>query len=336
MPLRPSPFRFSPDAMRTARTRNRGFSLVEMMVSMAMGIFLVGGALTVYVQGRATHRVNEKLAQLQDNGRLALDIVARDVMLGDFWARTEDSNAIARRTGDLANPMPPAFAPANDCYAGYYTNVEIGVDAGNDDQVGADNPFLGCVGDDVRAADTDILVVRHVSEIETPRADIEGTRLYLISNSVSGTLFVGSEGIPSGYAADDPVHEVVTNAYYVSPSSTAGDDVPSLRRMTLTAGPAIVDEELVPGVEDVQVQLGIDTDGDTSVNSYLNPGNPALAGASVVAVRLWLRLRAEDPELAFTDDAKYEYAGRTFQPNDGLRRLVVSKTIQLRNRRGQA
>jgi type IV pilus assembly protein PilW len=332
---RPSPCRFSPDAMRTATLRSRGFSLVEMMVSMAMGIFLVGGALTVYVQGRATHSVNEKLAQLQDNGRLALDIVARDAMLGDFWARTEDSNAIAGRTGDVANPMPPGFAPAADCYPGYYTNVEIGVDAANDDQVGADNPFTACIADDVRADGTDVLVVRHVDETETPRADIVGTRLYMISSSVSGTLFVGSQGVPAGYAADDPVHEVVTNAYYVGPSSTAGDDVPSLRRMTLAAGPAIVDEELVPGVEDVQVQLGIDTDGDSSVNSYLNPGSPALAGASVVAARLWLRLRAEDAELSFTDDAKYEYAGRSFQPNDGLRRLVVSKTIHLRNRRAQ-
>ena len=102
--------------------------------------------------------------------------------------------------------------------------------------------------------------------------------------------------------------------------------------MTLDTGPEIVDEELVPGVEDPQVQFGIDTDADGSVNSYVNPGSPALAGVEILAVRLWLRLRAEREELGFTDEATYEYAGRSFTPDDALRRLVVSATIQLRNR----
>ncbi len=313
-------------------SRSHGFSLVELMVSMAMGLFLVGGALTIYVNGRATHEVNSKVAELQDNARLALDLMSRDVLLSDYWARTDDPAAIARRTGDAANPMPGAFEPANDCYAGYYLNVEVPVDGANDDQVGAGNPFSACVADDARAPDTDILVVRHVAATETPRATIVNNTVYLISNPITGSLFVGGQALPAGYAADDPVHELVTNAYYVGPSSTAGSDVPSLRRMTLGNGPTLIDEELVAGVEDLQIQLGIDTDGDGSVNSYLTPGSAALAGARIVAVRLWLRLRAENGELGFTDDATYEYAGRQVEPADNLRRLVVATTIQLRNR----
>jgi type IV pilus assembly protein PilW len=148
---------------------------------------------------------------------------------------------------------------------------------------------------------------------------------------MSASLFVGGQPLPGGFAADDPVNEIVTNAYYVSPSSAAGNDVPSLRRLALDVGPEIVDEELVPGVEDLQLQFGIDTDADGSVNSYLSPGSAGLAGAEILAVRLWLRLRAENAEAGFTDDATYEYAGRSFEPDDALRRLVVSTTIRLRN-----
>jgi type IV pilus assembly protein PilW len=314
------------------RSRSHGFSLVELMVSMAMGLFLVAGALTIYVQGRATHEVNSKVAELQDNARLALDLMSRDVLLADFWSRTDDPAAIARRTGDASNPMPPALEPANDCYAGYYLNVEVPVDGANDDQTGAANPFAACIPDVSRQADTDVLVVRHASSTETPRASILNNQVYLISNSVTGQLFVGGQPLPAGYAADDPVSELVTNAYYIGPSSTAGSSVPSLRRMTLANGPVLNDEELVPGVEDMQVQLGIDTDADGSMNSYLNPGSPAIAGARIVAVRLWLRLRAEQSEVGFTDNATYDYAGRKVEPADGLRRLVVSTTIQLRNR----
>lgn len=323
--------RCSPDARR-GTVRARGFSLVELMVSLAIGLFLVGGALTIYVQGRATHAVNSKVAELQDNGRLAIDLLASDVLLSDYWARTDESAAIARRTGDAMNPMPPGLEPAGDCYKGYYLNVEIPVDGANDDQTGVANPFAGCIADAAREVGTDVLVVRHAAAAETARADIEATRVYLVSNPMSGQLFLGNQTFPAGYAADDPVNELVTNAYYVSPSSSAGKDVPALRRMTLSGGPSITDEELVPGVEDFQLQLGIDTDADGSVNSYVSPGSPAIAGAQITAVRIWLRLRTENGELGFTDDATYEYAGRSVKPADNLRRLVVSTTLQLRNR----
>ena len=332
MPHRQSSSKCSPEMQTMRFVRSRGFSLVELMVSMAMGLFLVGGALTIYVNGRATHEVNSKVAELQDNARLALDLMSRDVLLSDYWARTDDPSAISRRTGDAANPMPAAFEPGNDCYAGYYLNVEVPVDGANDDQIGAGNPFSACVADDARAADTDILVVRHASATETARASIVKDTVYLISNPVTGSLFVGGQALPAGYAVDDPVNELETNAYYIGPSSTAGSDVPSLRRMTLGNGPTLNDEELVAGVEDLQIQLGIDTDADGSVNSYLSPGSAALAGARIVAVRLWLRLRAENAEVGFTDGATYEYAGRKVEPADSLRRLVVSTTIQLRNR----
>jgi len=332
MRIRQSSCKCSPEVRGMRFTRSHGFSLVELMVSMAMGLFLVAGALTIYVQGRATHELNSKVAELQDNARLALDLMSRDVLLADYWMRTDDAAAIARRTGDLANPMPGALEPANDCYAGYYLNVELPVDGANDDQTGAANPFGACIDDDSREADTDVLVVRHAAATETPRASIANNDVYLISNSMSGQLFVGGQPLPAGYAADDPVSQLVTNAYYIGPSSTAGKDVPSLRRMVLANGPAIIDQELVPGVEDMQIQLGIDTDGDGSVNSYLSPGSPALAGATIVAVRLWLRMRTEQAELGFTDNATYQYAGHKVSPDDSLRRLVVSTTIKLRNR----
>ena len=331
MPSRRSSCSCSPEAAHTP-VHARGFSLVELMVSMIVGLFLVSGALTIYVETRATHQVNAKVAELQDGARLALDLLARDVMLSGYWARTDEAVAIARRTGDAANPMAPGFAPGDDCYAGYYLNVELAVDGANEDQLGAANPFAGCLPDASRAAGTDVLVVRHAAADETPRAALDDGRVYLVSNAMTGELFVGGEPLPAGYAAGDPVNELVTNAYYVSPDSTAGENVPALRRMTLSTGPAITDEELVAGVEDFQVQLGIDTDADGSVNSYVSPGSAVLAGAQIIAVRVWLRLRTQGAELGFTDDATYAYAGRSVAPADGLRRLVVSTTVQLRNR----
>jgi type IV pilus assembly protein PilW len=123
--------------------------------------------------------------------------------------------------------------------------------------------------------------------------------------------------------------------------------VPSLRVKTLLADSSIQDQEVMPGVEDFQVQFGVDTDAaDTnergSIDRYVDPDDPMIdpddaafdPNSVVMAVRIWLRIRAERPENGFTDTANYVYADQNVGPfNDGFRRFVVSKTIYLRNSR---
>ena len=102
----------------------------------------------------------------------------------------------------------------------------------------------------------------------------------------------------------------------------------------------------------MQVQFGIDPAGTSgSAQRYVNPSAVPL-GAQVVAVRIWLLVRAENPEVGFRDGRTYEYAdrlvatgttanlnaanaaGRAYVPADGFRRLLVSRTIQIRNALG--
>ena len=73
---------------------------------------------------------------------------------------------------------------------------------------------------------------------------------------------------------------------------------PALRRKTLTAGPDVADEEVIAGVEDLQFQLGVDTNGDSDADLFVNPG-AVPAGARPVSVRLWLRVRAQERDAAF-------------------------------------
>jgi hypothetical protein len=155
--------------------------------------------------------------------------------------------------------------------------------------------------------------------------------------------------LPPGFVAGDgsETHALIVNGYYVSRSSSLGANIPSLRVHTLMGDGTVQDQEVLPGVEDMQVQLGVDTDpigaaNRGSIDRYVNandniitPGAPGfLPDAEVLSVRIWLRLRAERVENGFTDTAAYQYADRN-QPafNDGFRRIVVSKTIYVRNAR---
>ena len=80
--------------------------------------------------------------------------------------------------------------------------------------------------------------------------------------------------------------------------------------------------------------------GRGSVNRYLNPGDPVLdpddpaflPQARVLAVRVWIRVRAQSPEQGFVDAEDYSYADRQqTAPEDAYRRIVVTRTIRLRN-----
>lgn len=314
------------------QTLQVGFSLVELMVAMTIGVVLVGGALTVHIQSHEAHTFAERMARIQENSRFAFDVLAPDVRLAGYWGRTEKAASIARRTGDPVKPMPGGLAPADDCYPGYWTNLVVRIEAANEDQVGGANPFKDCVPDNMRLPGTDILVVRHASTRQVAPADLVADRLYLISNALSGELFVaGQQPIPPGYNPADAIHEVVTNLYYVSPGSSAGTDIPALNRLQLVPGPELASQELIPGTEDMQVQVGVDSDGDGSVNSYVSPNSPLAAGNSFIATRVWIRVRGEQIDLDFTDDATYNYADQQVQPNDRFRRMLMSKTLRFRN-----
>jgi type IV pilus assembly protein PilW len=143
---------------------------------------------------------------------------------------------------------------------------------------------------------------------------------------------------------------MMANGYYVSRTSSATVGaalVPSLRVWTLLTTGVMQNQEVIAGIEDLQVELGVDTDlpgtdDRGSIDRWVNVDDPMVdptngefnPDAVVLAVRVWLRVRAERPENGFTDIVNYVYADQNVGPfNDNFRRLVLSKTIYLRNAR---
>jgi hypothetical protein len=63
------------------------------------------------------------------------------------------------------------------------------------------------------------------------------------------------------------------------------------------------------------------------------PDNAYAKSGQVVSVRFWVRVRAEEPEQGYQDSRTYSYAGINFTPNDKYRRVLMSRTVFLRNSR---
>ncbi len=93
----------------------------------------------------------------------------------------------------------------------------------------------------------------------------------------------------------------------------------------------------MPGVEDLQVELGADFNDDQNADYFVAPNTAIPSGDQIVAVRVWLLVRAEQQETGFTDGRTYTYGSRVganvYTPGDAFRRVLVTKTIALRNTR---
>lgn len=315
-----------------------GMTLIELMVALAIGSFLLLGAVTVFVQSQAAFRLNEASARLQENARFALGAIEPDIRMAYYFGLTTRPDRIrGRATAD----DPVAFAGGGDCGRNWSVNLDAAIDGTNNVYAWTCTPYAGAGA----MPGSDTLIVRRVEEAPSAPAP---NRLHVQSARFQeGQLFVGAD-VPEGYSSEtSETYRLVVNGYYVSPTSslsTADNPVPSLRVKTLIDGPRIEDREVLPGVEDMQIQFGIDTDppgtsGRGAIDRYVNPGDPLLDPSTypdvrVLAVRIWLRIRSERPERDFTDASSYAYADRNDDPpNDGYRRLVVSKTIYLRNAR---
>jgi type IV pilus assembly protein PilW len=325
--------------------RIAGITLIELMVALAIGSFLLIGAITVFMQSRTTFRISEAVARLQENSRFVLDALEPDIRMAQYWGLTSRTIKIRGRATP-ADPVPAGLGVAGDCGQNWSINLDAAVG-------GTNNGYgWACAPNGAAQATSDTLMIRRVSE--DPMLLLNAGTMYVQSARFrDGQIFVGN-AVPAGFLpATSATHQLVVNGYYVSTNSsldTPGNPVPSLRMKTLVGGALgvrIVDQEVLPGVEDMQVQFGVDTDLDGAptrgaIDRYVNAGDPIitpgspgfLPDAEILAVRIWLRLRAERPENGFTDVTNYVYADQNVAaPNDAFRRTLVSKTIYLRNAR---
>lgn len=315
-----------------------GMTLIELMTALAIGAFLMLGAITVFVQSRTTFRISESLARMQENARFALAVIEPDVRMAHYWGLTTSTASITNRAAPTAgNGLGP-----DDCGNNWTINLDQAIQAGNNGYTWA------CPSGQPAQANADTLIVRRASE--SPVVPAMGG-LHLQSQRGTGDSEIFDDTtVPGGFSpTTSQTHRLIANGYYVTSGSTVGANVPALRRQTLQPdGTMLVGgEELVAGIEDLQIQFGVDTDTPGTIDRggidrYVDPDDPMIdptdaafdPNAEILAVRVWVRVRAERPENGFTDTATYTYADQNVGPfNDGFRRLVVSKTIYVRNAR---
>jgi len=336
-------------SMSTLPHRQAGMTMVELMVALAIGSFLMVGALQIYSQSREAFVINESIARVQETAQFAMDTIESDLRMASNWGRNSRGLAVEGRAlvgdADPRNLTPPA-----DCGARWVLDLGRPV-TGNNNSYGL--ACLPTAAAGTSQPNSDTITVRRASVAPvTP----QNARLQIQSTRILGELFYNGV-IPGGFQEPvdpgapalptDPsaTHNLIVRSYYVAQESELIPGVPTLRMKTLTmdAGASVIqDQEVAPGVENIQLQLGIDVNQDNTVDRYVNPGDPIydpnavgyLPGARVMTARLWMVVRATTTEQGVQDVNDYRPGDVILGvPNDSYRRMQVSKTILLRNSR---
>ncbi len=332
--------------MRTC-SKARGFSLVELMISMLITLVLLGGIGQIYLGSRKSFTIQDALARQQENGRYAIDTMATDLRRAGYWGGNAQVEDISGSLGSVADNDSCPNSPGDTSWGRMIDRRITGL---NDTRAGyACIAVSGSRGKYLRG---DVLVVRYAAPwntggTSTPAFDPD--RLYLRSDLFRGRIFRGSDaGDPENAIGTPPAFvegtsELIARAYYIGDSGRRcgnGDVVPSLLRQTLGPGGTPVTEEIAYGVDHLQVRYGIDTDGDHSINRYADAGDAALDSTAewqqVIAARVWILTRAECPETGFIHTGgAYTMGDVSYSPADssgfGYRRQLYQGSVQLRN-----
>ncbi len=324
------------DLNRKDRRAQAGLTMIEMMVALAIGSFLIIGAVQIYTQSRQSYIVNESIAKVQDTASFAMDAIETDLRMASNWGRMSRGLGIEGRSviGD-ANPTGLTGIPGG-CGVDWVLNLAMPVDGDNNGYT------LPCTPAETVQANSDHIVVRRATVNPVP---LEAGRIQIQTTRVQGELFTDG-AVPSDYdASESATHNLLVSSYYVADDSELIPGVPALRRIVLrmNGGVAtIVDEEVAPGVENLQVQFGLDVNEDNTVDRYVNPGadvydptNSAyIPGARIITARVWIVVRSIDREVGLTHERAYTPGDVDLgTPTDEFRRMQVSKTILLRNAR---
>ncbi len=327
--------------------RQRGVTLVELMVALALGLLITVAMLKVYVDASGLYRFNEGLARVQENGRFALEFIRRDARVAGFWGCYSDA------------PPTNQISATSDAWL----DVDAGHIAGtNDDGLNSADSitFRSATGSgalvtvDMSGTDDNITVD---SALVTGKAalisDCEKGDLFQVTENDGAVLKHGADANISAnlnvaYAAGARVYEAQQITYCVADGTgtdESGKPIPSLRRAygKDSANDCETGDELLEGIENMQILYGEDTDadseganGDGTANRYVAIDTADLNPDRIVSVRLSLLVRSINDNLT-TDLSPYTYPPwvnppTLTTPTDKRLRKVFTTTITLRNK----
>ena len=340
--------------MRASLQRNRGFTLIELMIAVTLGLIVLAALTSFFVRTSANRTELERNSRQIENGRYAVSALRDDMTIAGFYADITQPSTTAWKLPD-ACVTDPAAVPANWGFKADDLNPELPAPV----FVYADGTGRPAACTPNHVANTDVVVIRRLNTEAVPFASIgaqpqgqvfvqiseckdDDKNVPFIVDLAKNAASFKLRKLDCKTIAD--VRRFREQLYYVRDYSvTAGDGIPTLVRVELdgdAAGVIVAQVPLVEGIESLKVDWGIDTDGNGSPDSWkrceaLTPCTAA-EWSNVTAARVYVLSRNLEATSGYKDDKTYALgiSGSTTATNDSYKRHAYSAVIVLPNRAG--
>ena len=345
---------------RLGPARQAGISIVEMMVAVTLGLFVLAGiGLTLTSTSHSRTELDRALQQIE-NSRFAMQLLAHDLRHAGYYGRYMNQLAVPAAMPD------PCAATLAALEAGMSLPVQ-----GYDAPATVPPELAPCLASANLVPGTDILMVRRAQAGEAidPAAAAVGEVYLQTSAYPNGPRYVLGTGVnPAAFTLvekrDDHSGATVparllpyrVHVYFVSPCDIAttgntcngtdddgGRPIPTLKRLELATdvggNPVMRTVPLVEGVQNLQVDYGIDQPapgggvGDGAPDTYvIAPATPA-EWANVVTVQLNVLATNTEPTPGHADGKRYNLgvAGTVGPFGDAFKRHALSAVVRVNN-----
>lgn len=247
-----------------------GFTLTELLVALGISSLLLAALLHSYTNGSAAYRDAEALAELEERLVYAFRELEYDLLLAGFWGYTHDAALI-----DIV-ATSRVHCAGNDVSA-WALQLTRAIEARDAAMAHPCPPFS------LTVPGTDSFSLRYLS---TEPASPENGRLQVLAATTHGVLF--DDGTIPASTAPAEVRNLQISSWYIDQSSSE-PGLPALRRYFLVAGGLLEHQEIMPGIGDLQLRLGIDRDADGLTDGWVNPIDADTDTMPVHAVRISLQ-----------------------------------------------
>jgi len=333
-----------------------GFSLVELMVAVAIGLMLVAALSTLFVNMSGTRSELDKSSRQIENGRYALQLLADEVRHAGYYGRMANAPTLPSTVTSLPDPCSTTLADVQASMGLPVQGYEGAASA-----AALDAGKLACL--DAAAGykpNTAVLVVHRANtavlgftagSFNIQVSGCAGDTVSYVLDTVAANFTLHKNTAPGctpinlANAADITPYDTriffVSNCSNTDCTAAGADAVPTLKRIDVNpTGTSIT--PLVEGIDNFQLDYGIDTSSDGVPDAYTNTTAHAAVTPSsltewqnVMSLRIYVLARNTDLTVGYTDPKTYQLGPVSVTPGLGYKRHAYSELVRLNNPAGR-
>tara|TARA_R110001583_G_scaffold26571_7_gene95838 strand:- start:5265 stop:6203 length:939 start_codon:yes stop_codon:yes gene_type:complete len=252
----------------TLISKQSGFSLIELMIAMALGLLVMFSVLQIFTASMQSTVIQNAFARVQENGRMSIELISRDIRVADFWGCLHDTSLI---TNHLDSSYDASIIATN----------QLGITGSND----VSNSTI----ENISVLDnTDTLTLRGAKsfsnvKVTSPHminnasditvingagisngdvvmiSDCQGADLFS-NTSNSSTILSHSEALSNVYSSSAQILSPYYKTYFIGINSTGGS--------SLYANDNGTAQEFIRGITDLQITFGEDTNSNGTADQF--------------------------------------------------------------------